>query len=89
MDHYVYCRSSVCPGCLPTDEELQGWHRLALWGEMLARCIAQTPQTETTEGALAAIRANNATYREHAQRKRAEPGWATSDGEPGRVMVLS
>lgn len=83
-DHYAYCHSSVCPGCLPSDEELQGWHRLALWGEMLARCIDQTPDTKTYEGALEAIRAEDDSYRAMAFKTRMKPDWLTPEGRLGR-----
>lgn len=35
---------------------------LDVWAEMLARCIAQTPETKTHDGAIAALRAGRSTY---------------------------
>jgi len=74
-EHYAYCRDAACPGCLPSDEALAERHTLALWGEMLARCIAQTPTTKTHDGALAAIIADEPGYRALSLRLRTtEPG---------------
>lgn len=70
--HYCYCRDAECGGCLPSDEALEEMHILPLWGEMLNRCIAQTPATKTREGALAAIRADAPSYRIRAEEYRAE-----------------
>jgi hypothetical protein len=84
--HYAYCHSSVCPGCLPTDAELQEWDLLPLWSEMMARCIPQSPHTKTRDGALAAIRARDAEYRDLAASVRARPEWLSADGRPGRAI---
>lgn len=74
-EHYAYCKDAVCPGCLPSDEALSEWDTIALWGEMLARCIAQTPATKTHDGALAAIIAGGPGYRALSLRLRTtEPG---------------
>lgn len=83
-DHYAYCHSSVCPGCLPSDAELQAAPMIVVWGEMLARCISQTPQTKTHAGALAAVRAEDTKYRTMAREVRAREGWLTEDGQWGR-----
>lgn len=63
-EHYAYCKDPACAGCLPPDEALATLPIIDLWREMLARCIAQTPQTKTREGALAVIVADGPRYRE-------------------------
>lgn len=62
-EHYAYCKDATCTGCLPSDDDLMTWPIIALWGEMLARCIAQTPATKTREGALAALIEDGPSYR--------------------------
>lgn len=70
--HYAYCRERDCTGCLPTDAALEQRPIIALWGEMLARCIAQTPATKTAAGALAAITEDGDHYREVSERFRGQ-----------------
>lgn len=72
--HYAYCKNADCDGCLPSDEELRCWPLIALWGEMAARCIAQTPATKTREGALAALIDDGPTYRAAALAAVSQPG---------------
>lgn len=60
--HYAYCKRRECVGCLPTIDELDRMQLLDVWAEMLARCIAQTPDTKTHEGAMAALRAGDVSY---------------------------
>lgn len=65
-EHYAYCKDQDCPGCLPSDEALQDLgFPLPLWVEMIRRCVAQTPQTKTREGAIAALVADGPKYRAH------------------------
>lgn len=63
IKHYAYCKDRDCTGCLPTDEELADFPIIALWGEMLARCIEQTPFTKTHDGALNVLLARGSDYR--------------------------
>lgn len=65
-DHYAYCKHPECAGCLPTDDELKGWTILNLWGEMLSRCIHQTPETKTRDGALKALIDDGPEYRKRS-----------------------
>lgn len=61
--HYAYCKRRECVGCLPTVAEIDQWpNLLAVFAEMLARCIPQSPERKTHEGAVAAIRENAAEY---------------------------
>lgn len=60
--HYAYCKRRECVGCLPTIAELERMPLLDVFAEMLARCIAQSPDTKTHEGAMAALRANRSEY---------------------------
>jgi hypothetical protein len=69
-EHYAYCKNADCPGCLPSDDDLAAMPVIALWGEMLARCIAQTPETKSHTGALAALIADGPEYREASLRLR-------------------
>jgi hypothetical protein len=69
-EHYAFCKDADCAGCLPSDDELATRPMIALWGEMVQRCIAQTPATKTHTGALAAIVDDGPTYREASLRLR-------------------
>lgn len=80
--HYAYCRDRDCTGCLPSDAAMDQWSLMALWGEMLARCIAQTPETKTVAGALAALSEDGDRYREMSERFRRERVAADYWGPP-------
>lgn len=71
-EHYAYCKVADCPGCLPSDAAVNNMGLWELWGEMLNRCIAQTPATKTRAGAIAAIVADGPTYRSHPKVLRAD-----------------
>lgn len=71
-EHYAYCREKACDGCAPTLADMENFGLLALWGEMMARCIPQKPTTKTREGALAVLRERDEAYRELATAIRAE-----------------
>jgi hypothetical protein len=66
----MFERFTYCTGCLPTDAELGEMPILALWGEMLNRCVAQTPDTKSRDGALAALIEDGPEYRTLARRLR-------------------
>lgn len=63
-EHYAYCKRVDCPGCLPSDEDLARYSLLALWGEMLNRCIPQSPRTKTKSGAWGVIFEDGNRYRQ-------------------------
>lgn len=60
--HYAYCKRRECIGCLPTIDEIEAMPTIAVWGEMLTRCIEQSPATKTHEGAVAAVRECDGWY---------------------------
>lgn len=69
-EHYAYCKDLECPGCLPSDADLAQMPIQALWGEMLNRCIAQTPRTKDWLGAYAAIVEDGEYYRSMSRKAR-------------------
>lgn len=69
-EHYAYCKAAECGGCLPPDAVLPAFPIIELWAEMMKRCIAQTPQTKTVDGAVKAIVDDGAHYREQSLRLR-------------------
>lgn len=60
--HYAYCKRRECVGCLPTMAEIEQMPIIAVWGEMLTRCIEQSPATKTHGGAVAAVRECDGWY---------------------------
>lgn len=60
--HYAYCKRRECVGCCPTMAEIERMPLIAVFGEMLTRCIPQSPATKTHEGAVAAIQECDGWY---------------------------
>lgn len=70
-DHYCYCTDDACLGCLPTLDDVRAMHILDRWAEMFKRCISQTPETKTLDGALAAIELDEPWYLDVSRRLKA------------------
>lgn len=81
-EHYAHCRTAACDGCLPSDDDLATWDLRPLWGEMLARGIAQTTYTKTVSGAFRALVEDGDEYRSHngVVRSVAPARWTALEG---------